>query len=159
MMDRAGISYEMELTQWSRAINLAEKKPTHACSPPPTPRNATRTSAGSSRWPRTGPFWCVAQAALSRRPRWKKPAPCAREPRRAITPLAFWKRPNFTTIDLSPNPDVTVKKLLGDRIDLMVTSSSFFDAAVAEGVAIEEVLTLSETIMSVACSLGTIRRS
>lgn len=155
MMARAGVAYDMELTQWSRAINLAEKKPntcvfatTHTAERDPNfqwiePVQADRTVLVKAQ----GSDVAVADVAAA--------SSLRTGTQTGDYTVGVLEQNGFTTVDLSPTPDVTIKKLLAGRIDLMVTSASFLDAAVADGVAIEEVLVLSETIMSVACSKTT----
>jgi polar amino acid transport system substrate-binding protein len=155
MMARAGVAYDMELTQWSRAINLAEKKPntcvfaaTHTAERDPKfqwiePLQADRTVLVKAKG-RDVAAGDVAAAARLRT-----------GTQTGDYTVGVLEQNGFTKVDLSPTPDVTIKKLLAGRIDLMVTTASFLDAAVAEGVALEEVLVLSETIMAVACSKTT----
>ena len=155
MMSRAGVAYDMELTQWSRAINLAEKKPdtcvfstTHTAERDPNfqwvePLAADRTVLVKAK----GSDVAVADVAAA--------AALRTGTQTGDYTVGVLEENGFGKVDLSPTPETTIKKLLAGRIDLMVTSQSFFEASIAAGVEIEEVLVLSETIMSVACSKST----
>jgi polar amino acid transport system substrate-binding protein len=61
----------------------------------------------------------------------------------------------FGEIDLARDLDLTLKKLLSGRVDLMAVSESFFHRLRDQGAAVEEVAVLHEQVFSVACSLQT----
>lgn len=155
MMDRAGISYDMELTQWSRAISLAEKKPDTCVF------STSHTDARDPNFQWVEPL-AVEQVILIK----AKDSDVAAADLAAASALrvgtqtgdytiGILEKNNFASIDLSPAPDVTIKKLLAGRIDLMVASTSFLEAAVSDGQQLEEVLVVAESMMSVACSKST----
>ena len=48
--------------------------------------------------------------------------------------------------------NLTLKKLLADRIDLMPVSEKYYDKLKREGVHVETVLLLTEQIYSIACN-------
>ncbi|MCO6185463.1 ABC transporter substrate-binding protein [Rhizobium sp. L1K21] len=57
----------------------------------------------------------------------------------------------FPKIDIAANFDMTLKKLLAGRIDLMVASDGFFRDAKENGADIEIAFVLSQQINSIAC--------
>lgn len=155
MMQRAGLDYSLELTQWSRAINLAEKKPNTCVFA------TTHTEERDARFQWVEPL--SADKTVLVKLKGSDVNVNSIEDARALRTgtqtgdytVGVLKDNGFELTDLSPNFEVTVKKLKAGRIDLLVTSGSFYESAVAEGQPMEAVLTLSETIMSVACSKGT----
>ena len=62
------------------------------------------------------------------------------------------KAKNFAKIDLASDFNLTLKKLLNGRIDLMPISEKYFDKIKREGVGVDNILLLSEQIYSIACN-------
>lgn len=155
MMSRAGVAYKMELTRWSRAINLAEKNAdtcvfstTHTEERDPNfqwvePLNVDRTVLARAK----GSGIEVTDVAAA--------AQLRTGTQTGDYTVGVLEENGFGNIDLSPTPDVTLKKLKMGRIDLIITSESFLEVAIAEGHELEQVLVLSETVLSLACSKAT----
>lgn len=155
LMNRAGISYEAELTQWSRAIGQGERE-ANTC--------VFSTTHTEERDPK---FHWIEPLATDRTILMRKAgssvAPTSVEEAHAFRigtqtgdyTVGLLESQGFPTIDLAPAQAATLKKLLGDRIDLMAASGAYFDTLIADGVAVEEVLELSSSTMSLACSLKT----
>jgi polar amino acid transport system substrate-binding protein len=59
---------------------------------------------------------------------------------------------HFPKIDLATDLDLTMKKLMNDRIDLMPISEKYYEKLRREGVAVESVLILAESTYSIACN-------
>ena len=62
------------------------------------------------------------------------------------------KSQNFKRIDLATDFNLTLKKLMLGRIDLMPIAEDYYVKLRRDGVAIERVLVLSEQIYSLACN-------
>lgn len=58
----------------------------------------------------------------------------------------------FPKIDIAADFDLTLKKLLGGRIDLVPLSYQYFSKLKRDGVKVEVALTLAEDIYSIACN-------
>jgi len=155
MMDRAGITYEAELTQWSRAIGQAERRPNTCVF------STTHTEERDPKFKWIEPL--ASDSAVLVRKAGSDVAPADIAEARAYRTgsqtgdytVGVLEEAGFTYIDLAPNQSATLKKLLQGRIDLMVTAGSFAKAALADGVEIEEALVLSTTVTSLACSQKT----
>ncbi|MCG7624813.1 substrate-binding periplasmic protein [Epibacterium sp. Ofav1-8] len=155
MMDRAGISYEVELTQWSRAIGQAERRPNTCVF------STTHTEERDPNFKWVEPL--ASDSTILVRKAGSDVAPATIEEAAAYRTgsqtgdytVGVLEEAGFQQIDLAPNQAATVKKLLQGRIDLMATSGSFLEASRADGVEVEEALVLSTTTMSLACSLKT----
>jgi len=64
------------------------------------------------------------------------------------------KKNNFAKIDLASDFNLTLKKLLNGRIDLMPISEKYYDKLKRDGVTVDNVLLLSEQVYSIACNKG-----
>lgn len=62
------------------------------------------------------------------------------------------KARHFAKVDLASALDLTLKKLLNGRIDLMPISEKYFSKLKREGVAVDRILLLAEQINSIACN-------
>lgn len=155
MMARAGVAYDMELTQWSRAITLAEKQADTCVF------STSHTDARDPNFQWVEPL-AVEQVILIK----TKGSDIAVSDMAAASGLrvgtqtgdytiGILEKNNFGRIDLSPVPDVTIKKLKAGRIDLMIASASFLEAALADGEPLEQAMVVAESVMSVACSKST----
>lgn len=155
IMRRSGIAYDIELLPWSRAIGLAREKA----------------------------LTCVFTTAhtLDRDPQFKWVEPLLVERTLLVRAAGSGVNPadlaaatayrtgtqtgdytvellqdaGFTAIDLARDLDLTLKKLLSGRVDLMAVSESFLRRLQDQAVPVEEVAVLYEQVFSVACSLQT----
>lgn len=64
------------------------------------------------------------------------------------------KRNNFPRIDLATDLDLSLKKLLSGRIDLMPISEKYYEKLKRDGAPIDSVMTLSESTYAIACNPG-----
>lgn len=64
----------------------------------------------------------------------------------------FLKRNNFPKIDLATDLDLSLKKLMSGRIDLMPMSEKYYEKLKRDGASIESVMTLSESTYAIACN-------
>ncbi|MFP3385436.1 substrate-binding periplasmic protein [Tritonibacter sp. SIMBA_163] len=155
IMDRAGITYEAELTQWSRAIGQAERRPNTCVF------STTHTPERDPKFKWVEPL--ASDSTILVRKAGSDIAPATIEEARSYRTgtqtgdytVGVLEGAGFDAIDLAPTQSATLKKLLQGRIDLMATSGSFLESALADGVEIEEALVLSTTMMSLACSQKT----
>lgn len=152
IMRRSGIAYDMELLPWSRAIGLAREKAmtcvfttAHTVDRDPDfkwiePLLIERTllirAAGSNVKATT-----VAEATAYRT-----------GTQTGDYTVELLRNAGFTEIDLARDLDLTLKKLLSGRVDLMAASESFVHRLQNEGVPIEDVAVLYEQVFSIACS-------
>lgn len=152
IMRRSGIAYDMELLPWSRAIGLAREKPktcvfttAHTVDRDPhfkwvEPLLVERTllirAADSDVTATT-----VAEATAYRT-----------GTQTGDYTVELLRNAGFTQIDLARDLDLTLKKLLSGRVDLMAVSESFVHRLQNDGVPVEEVAVLFEQVFSIACS-------
>lgn len=68
---------------------------------------------------------------------------------------SFLTANDFPKIDLAADLEATLKKLVNNRIDLMMTSEKTFEAMKAEGKAVEPALLLGGKRYGLACNLAT----
>ena len=59
---------------------------------------------------------------------------------------------HFPKIDLATDLGLTMKKLLSGRIDMMPISDKYYDKLKRDGAPVEGVLTLAESVYSIACN-------
>lgn len=155
VMRRSGIAYDLELLPWSRAIGLAREKP----------RTCVFTTAHTV--DRDEHFKWVEPLLVERtlliRAAGSGVAPADLAAARAYRTgtqtndytVELLRDAGFPQIDLARDLDLTLKKLLSGRVDLMAVSESFVHRLQDQGVPVEEVLVLHEQVFSVACSLET----
>jgi polar amino acid transport system substrate-binding protein len=155
IMRRSGITYDIELLPWSRAIGLAREKP----------MTCVFTTAHTD--DRDTQFKWV-EPLLVERTLLVRAAGSGVEPADLAAATAYrtgtqtgdytvelLQNAGFTKIDLARDLDLTLKKLLSGRVDLMAVSESFLHRLQDQDVAVEEVAVLYEQVFSVACSLQT----
>jgi polar amino acid transport system substrate-binding protein len=151
-MRKAGVPFTMEIMPWARAIALAELQPMH----------------------------CAFAAARTpeREPRFKWIAPLARDRnflvRHAQSTVAartieeakrytigthradytehLLREEGFPSIDLSADFQITLNKLLGQRIDMMPMSEGVYETLKADGEPLEAVIPFSEQQLAIACN-------
>lgn len=153
IMKETGTQYSIELMPWARAIGLAEVE------------RATCV------------FTTVHNEARNARFKWVEPLNKGRtllvrkagapiEPKSIDEAKAFTigtQRGDFTAdilakdgfqrVDLAASLDLTMKKLMSGRIDLMPLSEQYFLKLKHAGAALERVLTLAESTYSLACNI------
>lgn len=155
IMRRSGIAYEMTLMAWSRAIGLAREKP----------MTCVFTTAHTV--DRDRQFKWV-EPLLVERTLLIRAAGSGIEPADIKAATAYrtgtqtgdytvelLRNAGFGKIDLARDLDLTLKKLLSGRVDLMAVSESYMHRKQSEGVPVETVAVLHEQVFSVACSLET----
>lgn len=155
IMRRSGIAYDIELLPWSRAIGLAREKP------------LTCVFTTAHTVDRNAQFKWV-EPLLVERTLLVRAAGSGVDPADLAAATAYrtgtqtgdytvelLQNAGFTDIDLARDLDLTLKKLLSGRVDLMAVSESFLRRLQDQAVPVEEVSVLYEQVFSVACSLQT----
>lgn len=66
----------------------------------------------------------------------------------------FLKRNKFPMVDVAADLDLTFKKLMAGRIDMMMTSEKTFETMRAEGASVEAALMLDGRLYGLACNLA-----
>jgi ABC-type amino acid transport/signal transduction systems, periplasmic component/domain len=149
----AGLPYSIEIMPWARAIALAETQPMHcvfAAARTPerearfkwvtalyTDRNVLVSHSGSG----------IAVATVDE----AKDHPVGTH--RADYTESLLRKLGFTRLEISADFDTTLRKLLENRIALMPMSQSALRQLQAEGVALDEAVTLSLQPLGIACHL------
>lgn len=152
MMEETGFEHTIEMMPWARALALAEKQPDHCVFT--TAHNAERDA--KFKW--VEPL--LAGRTLLIRTSGSKVNPLTLEEAREYLVGAtrndftadILKAQNFKRVDLAADFNLTLKKLLLGRIDLMPIAEDYYVKLRRDGVAVERVIVLSEQIFSLACN-------
>lgn len=155
IMRRSGIDYDIALMPWSRAIGLAREKAMTCVFT--TAHTADRDA--SFKW--VEPL--LVERTLLVRAAGSGIAPTDLDSARAYRvgsqtndyTVELLQNTGFGEIDLARDFDLTLKKLLSGRVDLIAVSESFLHRLQGQGVPVEEVAVLHEQVFSIACSLQT----
>lgn len=152
IMRRSGIRFDIELLPWSRAIGLAREKPMTCVFT--TAHTVDRDSHFKWVEPLLVERTLLVRAAGSGV---NPPSVAAATAFRTGTQTGDYtvellRNAGFTDIDLARDLDLTLKKLLSGRVDLMAVSESFVHRLQDQGVPVEEVAVLYEQVFSIACS-------
>ena len=155
VMADAGLDYDMSVLPWARAYGLASTEKNNCVF------STVHTSERDAKFQWVEPLF-LGQAYLVR----KIGAPVApatleeARPFRIGTQLGDYtvdilKARGFTRVDLAPEIDLTVKKLLAGRIDMMPMAASMIAEERRKGVPIEPVVMLVTNINALACNPDT----
>jgi polar amino acid transport system substrate-binding protein len=154
IMRDVGHGYGIEMMPWARAITLAETQPWHCAFA------TARTPDREPRFKWVVPLY-VDRSILVRHASAAIKTATLDEAKRFTVGThrgdyteQVLKQLGFETIDLSADVDTTLRKLLGERIDLMPMSESVFNKLKADGTPIADVMVLSEQELGIACNLG-----
>nr|WP_246748640.1 transporter substrate-binding domain-containing protein [Rhizobium setariae] len=154
IMKRAGIPHSIEMMPWARALALAQTEP-QTCvfttvhnedrdkhfkwvEPLLEGRTVLMKKAGSNTKP----------ANLEQARRYQLGTQRGDFTADLLTNLKFEK------VDLASDFNLTFKKLMLGRIDLMPISEKYYDKLKREGAEVESVLVLATHTYSIACNLG-----
>ncbi len=154
MMKGAGLEYSIEMMPWARALALAETDDLTCVFT--TVHNAER----DRRFKWVEPLLVDRTVLIRKTGSGVNPATLAEAAGFVVgTQLGDFTEDlltakNFRKIDLASDFDLTLKKLLNGRIDLMPISEKYFDKLKRGGVGVDSVLLLSEEIYSLACNDG-----
>ncbi len=154
IMRDVGHSYSIEIMPWARAITLAETQAWHCAFA------AARTPERERQFKWVVPLF-VDRSILVRHAANPVQAKTLDEARqftvgthRGDYTEQILKQLGFGTIDLSADVDTTLRKLLGDRVDLMPMSEAVYNKLKADGTPIEKVIVLAEQQLGIACNLA-----
>lgn len=152
IMRRSDTAYDMELLPWSRAIGLARERPMTCVF------TTAHTADRDAHFKWVEPL-LVERTLLIRASDSSVEASSVAEATAYRTgtqtgdyTVELLRDAGFTEIDLARDLDLTLKKLLSGRVDLMAVSESFVRRRQDKGVPIEEVAVLFEQVFSLACS-------
>ena len=152
IMDRAMISYSIEMVPWARAIGSASSDP----------MTCVFTTAHTE--DRDGRFKWVEPLILSPTTLMKRAgsgiAPKSLDEAKKL--IVGTQRNDFThellvkhgfpKIELTSVIDLSVKQLIGGRVDLVMVSSTYYDQLKREGAPVEAVLRLDPLRYAIACN-------
>jgi polar amino acid transport system substrate-binding protein len=153
IMKALGTEYSLEILPWARALSLAESQP-WTC--------LFTTGHDDERDKR---FKWVEPLLVDRMVMVRKAGsgvnPATVEEARRFTvgtqredfSANYLRKNNFPKIDLAADMETTVKKLLSDRIDLMMTSEKTFETMRDQGQPLESALVLDGKLYGFACNL------
>lgn len=152
IMARSGIDFEVEQLPWSRAIGLAREKAMTCVF------TTAHTADRDPHFKWVEPLK-VERAMLIRAAGSGVEVSSIDEARTYRTgtqtddyTVELLRNAGFTKIDLARDLDLTLKKLLSGRVDLMAVAESYLLRLQNEGVPVETVTVLHEQVFSIACS-------
>lgn len=152
IMRDLGTRHTIEIMPWARAIALAETQNGHCVFA------AARTAEREERFKWVVPLF-VDRSLLVRHTGSTVNATSIEEAKRytvgtyrADYTEGLLRRAGFPEIDLSADLDITLRKLLQDRIDLMPMSEGVYQKLKAEGTAIEKIMVFAEQQLGIACN-------
>ncbi len=152
IMKEAGTPYTLEIMPWARAITLAETQSMHCVFA------AARTPEREPRFKWVVPLF-VDRNILVRHAGSNITASTMDEAKRFTVGThredyteGLLRSFGFPKIDLSADVDITLRKLLSDRIEMMPMSEGVYDKLKAEGTPIEKVMLFSEQHLGIACN-------
>ena len=152
IMRRTKIKFDMTLLPWSRAIGLAGSRPMTCVF------TTAHTVDRNKRFKWVEPL--LVERTLIIRAEGSKADPADLKAATAYRTgtqtgdytVELLRKAGFSDIDLARDLDLTLKKLLNGRVDLMAVSESFLHRLRKQGVPVEEVAVLFEQVFSIACS-------
>ncbi|MBW6423008.1 transporter substrate-binding domain-containing protein [Rhizobium sp. XQZ8] len=152
VMKEAGAPYTLEIMPWARAITLAETQSRHCVFA------AARTAEREARFKWVVPLF-IDRNILVRHAGSPVTASTIEEAKRFTVGThredyteGVLRSLGFPKIDLSADVDTTLRKLLGDRIDMMPMSEGVYDKLKSDGTPIEKVMLFSEQHLGIACN-------
>lgn len=155
VMKRAGLTYEVELTRWSRAIGSAQRKPSTCVF------STFRTADREDNFQWVGPLSEDRSLLI-------KEAGSEIELKSLGDALAYsvgtqtgeftvgiLEAAGFDQVDQAPSMADALKKLLAGRNDLMAVPELYFNELQEQGIAVEAAFTLPSLEVAIACNLRT----
>jgi len=154
IMKETGTPYTLEIMPWARAITLAETQTMHCVFA------AARIPEREARFKWVVPLF-IDRNILVRHAGSKISASTIDEAKQFTVGThredyteGLLRSFGFPKIDLSADVDTTLRKLLGDRIDMMPMSEGVYDKLKSEGTPVEKVMLFSEQHLGIACNKG-----
>jgi len=155
IMDRAGIAYEVEMAQWSRAIGLAESRANYCVF------TTAHTEERDAKFRWVEPINSATTILITKAGSGVSPANLEEAKAFSVGTQSqdytesILEAEGFGKIDAAANMETTVKKLMAGRVDMMATSEAYFESLKADGLDVEQVLVLAESTDAIACHLDT----
>lgn len=152
VMAATGMSYTIEIMPWARAMALATMEPGYCIF------TTVHTQERDQKFKWVEPMLrsrtvLIRKAGASVAPRTLEEAKAFRVgTMRGDSNEAMLRANQFPKIDLASDLELTLKKLMSNRIDLMPVSEQYVERARLDGVPVEPVLTLAENTYSIACN-------
>ena len=154
LMTRAKLGYSIDMMPWARALTLAETDPATCVFT--TVHNDERDK--KFKW--VEPLLSGRTVLIRKRGKAVAPKTLAEATKYVIGTQRgdftadVLKTNHFAKVDLASDFNLTYKKLMLGRIDMMPISEKYYEKLKREGSEIEFVLVLAETIYSIACNKG-----
>lgn len=151
----AGIDYTMEIMPWARAFAMAEKQPKTCV----FTTGYNRERADRFLW--VNPLLKDEMVLLKRKDGSKGPATMSAAlgmkvgSQRGDFAVEALEELGFKNIDLATDIDISLRKLLSGRIDLMPTSIKTYEKMVNEGQPVEKAMLMAGQIYGLACHKDT----
>jgi len=152
LMGKAGIPFTMEIMPWARAITLAETLPMHCAF------SAARIPEREDGFKWVTPI-SISRHVLVRLKGSHVTASTLDEAKRytigthrADFTETLLRERGFPSIDLSSDFEITLNKLLEQRVDMMPMSDNIFEKLKLEGKPVEIALPFSESHFGMACN-------
>jgi polar amino acid transport system substrate-binding protein len=154
LMTRANLDYSIDMMPWARALTLAETDPSTCVFT--TVHNDERDK--KFKW--VEPLLSGRTVLIRKRGTSVDPKTLAEATKYVIGTQRgdftadVLKSNHFAKVDLASDFNLTYKKLMLGRIDMMPISEKYYEKLRREGSEVEFVLVLAETIYSIACNKG-----
>lgn len=151
----AGIDYTLEIMPWARAFALAENQPMNCV----FTTGYNRERAGRFVW--VNPLLKDEMVLLKRKDGSKGPDSMQEAlamkvgSQRGDFAVEALEDLGFKDIDLAADIDISVRKLLSGRIDLMPTSIKTYENLVNQGQPVEKAMLMAGQVYGLACHKGT----
>lgn len=151
----AGISYTMEIMPWARAFATARNQPMTCV----FTTGYNRERAGQFVW--VNPLLKDVMVLLKRKDGSRGPATMKEAlgmkigSQRGDFAVEALENLGFKDIDLAADIDLSVRKLLSGRVDLMPTSVKTYENLIQQGHPVEKAMLMSGQIYGLACNIKT----
>ncbi|WP_246659181.1 transporter substrate-binding domain-containing protein [Rhizobium sp. FY34] len=148
----ADIGYSIEVMPWARALALAEARPDHCVFA------TARTPEREARFQWVVPLLRDINVLVARQgssvtaTRLEEATGFTVGTQREDYSEALLRNAGFTKIDLSASFDITLAKLLGQRIELMAMSLPVYQKLLRDNVPVRLLTTLSAQDLGIACN-------
>lgn len=153
MMKIVGVDYTVELMPWARALALAESKPDHCVF------TTAHIPERDLRFKWVEPLAIDRNFMISRIGSGVKASNNDEAHQYTVGTQRndytqdLLQRDGFPKIDLAADLDLTLKKLLAGRIDMMPISEKYYTQLKAEGNPVEAQFVFSKQTFSIACNI------